>query len=407
MSPRVRRFVALLGVVTWVVLILNLLRPGPLGWNGHIKGEDYAHFYTLGRIAVDGRAELLYDTRAQTTYLSQVIPGTPPTVFIPVYGPQVALLFAPLAMFAYLPSLLLWSAITIAGVLACCLATVQWCPHLRPHRRDVILLAAASPALWQLVLHGQTSVAAMVSLTAGLLLLRAGRDVLAGAVLGLIFYKPQFGLTIGAVLVLTGRWKAVAAMAATTLVQIGAAWAVFGVSPLFAYARMIQRLPTLTHLIEPKLYLMHSLRAFFSLLPGVKAIAVPLSLLASLGVLVLTVRHWRVAGDERLGVAAVLIGTLLVSPHTSVYDLVIIAPALILMADRWIGDGERGWSIRWTMLAAAYLLPLWPTASQLLFIQPMVICLVWLLVDSTNGNRALLPNVGLGPDAAPAGSAQG
>ncbi len=383
MSPRVRRFVALLGVVTWAVLILNLLRPGPLGWNGHIKGEDYAHFYTIGRLAAEGRADLLYDTRGQTAYLSQAIPGTPPTVFIPVYGPQVALLFRPFAAFAYLPSLLLWSAITIAGFLACCLATLRWCPRLIPHRRDVLLLAAASPALWQLVLHGQTSIVAMASLTAGCLLLRARRDLLAGAVLGILFCKPQFALTIGAVLVLTGRWKAVAAMGAATLAQVGAAWAVFGLPTLIEYARMIQRLPTLAYLIEPKLYLMHSLKAFFALLPGIRAVALPLSLIASLAALVLIVRHWRSARDERLGFAALLIGTLLISPHTSVYDLVVVAPALMLMADRWISDGTPGRSTRWLVLAAAYILPIWPTASRLLFIQPMVICLAWLLVDST------------------------
>lgn len=396
MSPRVRRFVALLGVVTWAVLLLNLLRPGPLGWNGHIKGEDYAHFYALGRLAAEGRADLLYDTRGQTTYLAQAIPGTPPTVFVPVYGPQVALLFRPLAAVPYIPSLVLWSAITIAGFFACCLATLRWCPNLTMHRRDVLLLAAASPALWQLVLHGQTSIVAMASLTSGLLLLRARRDVLAGAVLGVLFYKPQFALTIGAVLVCTGRWKAVAAMGATTLLQLGGAWMAFGLPTLGAYARMIQRLPTLTYLIEPKLYLMHSLKAFFSLLPGIRTAAVPLSLAASVAALVLIVRHWRAARDERLGVAALLIGTLLISPHTSVYDLVIVAPALMLLADRWIGDGSRtGWSARWVALAAGYVLPIWPTASQLLLVQPMVICLVWLLVDSTKGTRALLPEVGV------------
>jgi alpha-1,2-mannosyltransferase len=388
MSPRVRRFVALLGVVTWAVLLLNLLRPGPLGWNGHIKGEDYAHFYTLGGLAAEGRADLLYDTRGQSAYLAQAIPGTPPTVFIPVYGPQVALLFRPLAAFGYLPSLVLWSAITIAGFVACCLATLRWCPHLMTHRRDVLLLAAASPALWQLVLHGQTSVVAMASLTAGTLFLRARRDVLAGAVLGVLFYKPQFALTIGAVLVLTGRWKAVAAMGATTLVQVWAAWAVFGLPSLFEYARMIQRLPTLTYLIEPKLYLMHSLKAFFSLLPGVGMVAVPLTIVASVTALLLIVRHFRSARDEQLGFAALLIGTLLISPHTSVYDLVIVAPALMLMADRWIAGGRVEWSARWGVLAAAYILPIWPTASQLLFLQPMVICLAWLLVDSCPGGFA-------------------
>ena len=279
---RARRFAVLLGIVTWAVLALNLTRPGALGWNGHIKGEDYAHFYTLGRLIADGRADLLYDTAGQSAYLRTVIPGAPETVFIPVYGPQVALGYLPLAKLPYLPSFLLWSAITIAGFAACCFATYRACPNLAPHRRDVLILVAASPALWQLVLHGQNSIVAMASLTAGGILLRARRDVIAGAALGILFYKPQLALCAGAVLLVTGRWRAIAAMGGVTLLQIGAVWAIFGEGTLVAYARMIQRLPTLTYLLEPKLYLMHSFRAFFAMLPGVKLVAVPLAVGLSL-----------------------------------------------------------------------------------------------------------------------------
>jgi hypothetical protein len=387
---RARRFVVLLGVVTWAVLALNLMRPGPLGWNGHIKGEDYAHFYTVGRAVADGRTDLLYDTAGQAEYLRAIIPGAPETVFIPVYGPQVALAFSALARLPYFVSFLIWSAITVGGFAAACYATYRICPNLAACRRDVLILAAASPALWQLVLHGQNSVVAMVSLTAGGILLRQRRDLLAGAALGILFYKPQLALTIGAVLVLTGRWRVILAMAAVTLVQIGAAWAVFGTPTLVAYAAMIRRLPSLTYLLEPKLYLMHSFKAFFAMLPGVKAHAVALSLALSAVAIARIVRCWRLALDDRASLAAMLIGTILISPHTSVYDLVIVVPALMLIADEWIGSGAAGtaWSLRWVVLSAAYILPVWPTASRLLIVQPMVLCLAWLLFDSTRAGRS-------------------
>jgi hypothetical protein len=387
---RVRRFIALLGVVTWAVLVLNLARPGPLGWSGHIKGEDYTHFYTLGRLAADDRPDLLYDIGGQSAYLSQAIPGAPQTTFIPVYGPQVALLFRPLAAFSYLPSLLLWSAITIGGFIACCAATLRMCPQLIAYRRDVFLLALASPALWQLVLHGQNSIVAMISLTVGGMLLCTRRDAFAGAMLGVLFYKPQLALTMGAVLVLTGRWRAVAAMGGTALLQLTVAWAAFGGETIMAYARMIEQLPSLTYLIEPKLYLIHSFKAFFSLLPGIRPFSIPLSVLASLAALVLIVRYWRTAGDERVGLAAALVGTVLISPHTSVYDLVIVMPALMIIANSWLaaGGAESGWNARWAVLAAAYVLPICPTASQFIFVQPMVICLAGLLIDSTRMHKS-------------------
>ena len=381
---RVRRFVTLLGIVTWAVLALNLIRPGALGWNGHIKGEDYAHFYTLGRLVADGRADLLYDTSGQSAYLSTAIPGAPPTFFIPVYGPQVALGFRPLAAIPYVPSLILWSAITIAVFWACCLATLRACPNLAWCRRDVLLLIAASPALWQLVLHGQNSIVAMASLTAGGMLLQRRSDLAAGAALGILFYKPQLALAVGAVLLVTGRWKAILGMAATTIAQVAIAWMAFGGETLIAYARMIQQLPSLTYLLEPKLYLMHSFRAFFAMLPGVSPYAVPIAIVLSLFALVRIIRHWRSGHDDRVSFAALLIGTVLISPHTSVYDLVIVAPAMMLVADAWIGGGvPASWSWRWIVVAAAYVLPVWPTASKMLFVQPMVIALAWMLFEAT------------------------
>jgi hypothetical protein len=381
---RVRRFATLLGIVTWTVLALNLIRPGALGWNGHIKGEDYAHFYTLGRLVADGRTDLLYDTSGQSTYLTHAIPGAPPTFFIPVYGPQVALGFLPLGAIPYLPSLILWSAITIAVFWACCLATLRGCSNLAWCRRDVLILIAASPALWQLVLHGQNSIVAMASLTAGGMLLQRRRDLAAGAALGILFYKPQLALAVGAVMLVTGRWRVILGMAATTIVQLAIAWLAFGGETLIVYARMIQQLPSLTYLLEPKLYLMHSFRAFFAMLPGFSGYAVPIAIALSLFALARIIRHWRSGHDDRVSFAALLIGTVLISPHTSVYDLVIVVPALMLVADAWIGAGvPTSWSWRWIALAAAYVLPVWPTASKMLFVQPMVIALAWILFEAT------------------------
>jgi len=394
LPPKARRIVTVLGVTIWIVLGVNLARPGILGFNGHVKGEDYAHFYTIGRLVAEDRHELLYDTAGQAKALPRIIPGAPQSYFIPVYGPQVALTFRGYSSVSYLPSLALWTLTTVALFLVCCYVTWRACARLHAHRADVLLLTLASPALWQLVLNGQTSAVAMAALTGGWLCLRRQRDVLAGLAFGVLFFKPQFALALCVVLAVTGRWKVLAGMAITTMMQVGIGWAYFGEGVMLEYAGMIARLPSLAHLLEPKLYLTYSFRSFFAMLPWIKIYALPLSMACSLAVLTRVARHWGARMDEDVNFAALLLATILVSPHSSVYDLVIVMPALLILGDRLlVSAGETASAIPWrgpgwSLLGAAYLLPLWSTASTVLYVQPLVICLVWLLVEATKVGRA-------------------
>ena len=126
MPPRVRRYAVLIGATLWAVSLANCARPGPIGFNGHNKGEDFVHFYILGQVAADHAAGELYDPGAQQRRLVDTIKGAVPVWCVPAYGPQVALLMRPFARLPYLASLALWvSSSVLAVVLSlCALATV-------------------------------------------------------------------------------------------------------------------------------------------------------------------------------------------------------------------------------------------------------------------------------------------
>src|SRR5687767_3001077 len=149
---RIRRWSLVSALAFATVFVLNLTPSGVVGLNGHLKGQDYVHFYVLGRLAVDGDASLLYDTQGQANYLRAAVPGADLTFFVPVYGPQVALAFAPFAWFPYLASLALWLVTTLIAYALCCMAALRFVPTLKPFRTELILLALASPALWQLLI---------------------------------------------------------------------------------------------------------------------------------------------------------------------------------------------------------------------------------------------------------------
>ncbi len=118
-------------------------------------------------------------------------------------------------------------------------------------------------------------------------------------------------------------------------------------------------------LLEPKPYQTHSLRTFWSMLlpttpPWSSEISFGLYLLSAGVVLGFTVACWRNrAAYLPLKYSALLFASVLASPHLTVYDLVILAPAFLLLAD-WLAAHPLTASSRWlcTLLYFSYMLPL-------------------------------------------------
>ena len=93
--------------------------------------------------------------------------------------------------------------------------------------------------------------------------------------------------------------------------------------------------------LEPKPYQTHSLRTFWSMLvPWPRICRSALYVLSAAAVLVLTIACWKRRPTVPLSLrySALLLATVLVAPHLTVYDLVILTPAFILLADWLIGQ---------------------------------------------------------------------
>ena len=65
---------------------------------------------------------------------------------------------------------------------------------------------------------------------------------------------------------------------------------------------------------------------------------------------------WRSAAPFALKAAALLIGTLLVTPYSLDYDLMLLAPAIALLAADGLTRGFMPWEK--TLLAALWIMPL-------------------------------------------------
>src|SRR5205807_5718859 len=138
----------------------------------------------------------------------------------------------------------------------------------------------------------------------------------------------------------------------------------------------------------PKLYQMHSLRSFWSLLLPWRNAALVLYILCSVALLALGIVHWRRAKDLRLRYAMLLLGTVLVAPHLWIYDLVILAPALLLIGD-WVlehRERESAADVR-LLLYSCYTLPLLGLVAQFTRVQLSVIAFAAMTLVLANHYR--------------------
>src|SRR5437773_10136917 len=96
-AKRIRIHGLLLAVCLWTIYAVDISTPGLRDRYGLVKGTDFLHFYTLGSLALRGLGDLLSDMRAQAIVIRERVPQAGGDVYLPLFGPLVSLLSAPLA----------------------------------------------------------------------------------------------------------------------------------------------------------------------------------------------------------------------------------------------------------------------------------------------------------------------
>ena len=352
-ARRVRTHGLLLAVCLWTVYAVDMSTPGLRDRNGLIKGTDFLHFYTLGSLALQGRGDLLYDMRAQSALLQKLVPEAAGSFYVPLYGPQVSLLFAPLATLSYGWALTAWLALNVLIYGLCCYAVWKKCANLQSERWTVLILAIAFPGFFHLLAWGQTSGLALACFTLAYLALRSDRPFIAGLAIGFLIFKPQLGLAAAVIFLLAGEWKVVAGAVIAAIAQLVAGWLHYGTQIMQDYLRALMHLRDVLPLLEPRPYQMHSLRSFWSLLLPWPGVAFGLYVATALLVLAIVVRCWQSKAPAEIRFSALLFATVLVAPHLTVYDLAILAPAFLLLGG-W-ALGHAGWSFAPSVQVLLYL----------------------------------------------------
>lgn len=199
--------IAGLNIVSLVALLAT--SHGGIDRFGHLVGSDFLSFWAVGRVLLEGGSP--YDVAAHMAAMRQFADGLQgyPAFF---YPPMFLLLCLLLGALPYFAALAAWLTVTGAAYLA---SARLWARKLGLDLPLWLWLTAFPPVLIVLT-HGQTSFLVAALLGAGLLLVK-DRPVLAGVLLGLATFKPQFGLLVPIALLLTGSWRTIFSAGATAI----------------------------------------------------------------------------------------------------------------------------------------------------------------------------------------------
>jgi len=370
-ADRVQRLavVAMLGTVGFL-LFLVLTAKGMSDYTGRPLGTDFSSFYAAGRLARLGADP--YDPAALHG-MQQAIFGSGTPYFAFAYPPIFLLLAAPLSGLPYLASLAVWQLSSFALYLwAMTLLRRRFAPGLPA--RLLYSCATGFTAVFVNVTHGQNGFLTAGLFAAGLAFLDV-RPLLAGLCFGLAAFKPQFGLLVPLALAAGSHWRSFLAAAATLAVLVAVSAGLFGTqiwSEFMSGAGQARQVILESNGVGyDKLV---SVFAWFRLWHAPLAAAYAAQAIASLSVAALTIHLWR-KGDMRLQSAVLCIGALLATPFALDYDLMLLAPALLLLAGRVEGAPNP---FNPTLLFLLALMPLFARSAAHLFLLPLASwTLIW------------------------------
>jgi glycosyl transferase family 87 len=332
-----------LAIVGWLAVSHHLIDP-----NGKPIGTDFSNVYAAGDLTWQGRPAEAYDPALQHAAEQAAFGGRD----VPFYGwhypPFFFVVAFLVAALPYACGLALWLIASFAAYLAAIRAILP--------RRETLLIAAAFPAVFINIGHGQNGFLT-AALLGGALQLLDRRPWLAGMMIGLLAYKPQFGVMIPLALLASQRWSTIAAAAATivTLIAIsfvalgGNVWHAFFESMNFTQTIVLEQGGTGWEKIQSAFSAARNWGADVHTAYAIQ-IALGLALAATLAWL------WHSEAAFELKASALATASLLATPYVLDYDLVVLAISIAFLARHGLRCGFRGYEI--SMLAAAWIAPL-------------------------------------------------
>jgi hypothetical protein len=319
------------------------------------RGEDWMVYYSAARSFFDDRLAALYDGAALTAAMNARFAGwlAHPLPLHPfLYPPHYLLLLLP---FGAMPPAL-GATVFLLTSFALMAAALILLSEKRDERLLYVLAALLSPAAAIAVWLGQNSFLTAALLVGGFALAKR-RPLLAGILLGMLTYKPQFWLMVPIALIAARQWRTLGAalgsavfLALTSLIVFGPAPWEDWLSLMTAPSALFEHWQTLARLNGQSLYACAVLLGASPLLAN--ALQFTGAALAGAAVWHCFSRPF----PADLGIAILLAATVFAAPHIIDYDaLLLCIAAAIFFAHTLRHGADLGDSV---IAVALWLSPL-------------------------------------------------
>jgi hypothetical protein len=316
--------------------------------NGLGIPTDFVNVWAAGKLVLEGHPALAYDWDIQKQVELELLKQDFPAYFAWHYPPPFLFVASLLAQFSYAAAFVGWVSVSILPYLAVMRAIVG-----RPFG---LMLAIGFPLVLSNTLVGQNGFLT-AALIGGTLYLLPTRKVLAGICLGLLTYKPQYGLLFPLVLIAASEWTVFFTAGATAIVLAFASWLAFGTEswqaffhwmPAFSQAFLVEGKATWW-----KLQSLYSLVRYFG---GTEQLGWIFQWVLTAAVATTLVVMWRSKVRYSLKAAALALGTLLTTPYLFMYDMMVLAIPIAYVVRLGLARGFRPFELPALGCTAALIL---------------------------------------------------
>lgn len=343
---------------------------------------DFVNVWAAGRMVLDGHPSLAYDWDLQKQVELAVLKQDFVGYFAWHYPPPFLFVAAFLAQFPYAIAFIGWLLVSLIPYLAVMRAIVG--------RNLGLILALAIPCTFNNALCGQNGFLT-AALIGGTLYLLPTRPLLSGICLGLLTYKPQYGLLFPLALIAASEWKVFFAAGMTAVALAVASWLAFGTESWQAFFHWMPMFSQ-AFLTEGKApwWKLQSLFALVRYFGGSEPLGWAFQWVMTGAVAVTVVLIWRSSVRYSLKAASLAAGTLLTTPYLFMYDVTVLAIPVAYLVRIGMSRGFRSYELP-ALGVAAMLLVAFSLSGAPLGLAANLIVFALILARCSRGRATAVP----------------
>jgi hypothetical protein len=280
---------------------------------------DFVNVWAAGKLVLSGFPDWAYVWKVHKEIENAAVGYNFAGYYGWHYPPPFLAVAALLALLPYAVAYFAWVAVTLPVYVA----TIRWIVG----EKIGYWLAFAFPAMLSNAMVGQNGFLT-ASLVGGTLGFMEKQPMLSGVCLGLLTYKPQFGILFPLALIAARKWTVFFVAALVALAMALFSWLVFGLASWEAFFHWLP-ITSKTFLSEGQANFgkLQSLYGLVRALHGSEPLAWALQGLLTAATAAAVGWFWYQKKPYALQAALIATGTLLATPYVYLYDVLVLAAA--------------------------------------------------------------------------------